>query len=181
MTESQPEQPTQPSAPKSQSSAEVRRGIAFLAIVVAAVTAWIAAPRVMDMISPPAELPNAGMTLTAAVEAARERGVPVVAVATQPGCPPCRALERGALSDERVQAWLQDNAIFVKVDTSVDPNDAAALGTMMTPTTYMINGYQIEGQFTGSRSASDVLAWLESTKASIVPEVRTVPAETNAG
>ncbi|MEL6739744.1 MAG: thioredoxin family protein [Planctomycetota bacterium] len=153
---------------------ETSRGVWFLSIVVLGVTAWILAPRVLNLILPPAELPNAGLTLAAAVQEGRERGVPVVAVASQPGCPPCRALERGALSDERVLAWLDEHAIFVKVDTSVDPNDAASLGTRMTPTTYMIDGYNIRGQFTGALPADAVLAWLEETRASIPPVVETV-------
>lgn len=162
---------------RGASKSESRGGVWFLAIVVLAVSAGVLAPRVIDLINPPAALPNAELTLASAVQRGRELGMPVVAVATQPGCPPCRALERGALSDERVLAWLEEHAIFVKVDVSADAGDAGALGTMVTPTTYMIDGYNIRGQFTGSIPADAVLAWLEETRASIPPRVETVRPE----
>lgn len=90
---------------------------------------------------------------------------PVFAVVTADWCPPCQSFKRGALADERVQQWLDANAVAVMVDATnnIPRNDALLLNDPRSiPMTAMFRGGQMVDAFTGPMSADRLLDWLEA-------------------
>lgn len=99
----------------------------------------------------------------AALEQARSENKVVFAVATADWCPPCQKYKRGALADERVAAWIRDNAVPVYFDaTDGSTTTMRELGVEGIPASFVIdaNG-EVLARRSGAVSASSLLSWLD--------------------
>ena len=101
-------------------------------------------------------------TLDAAIDLAQSSGKPVFAVATADWCPPCQSYKKGALSDPRVTAWLEEHTEPVYINVDESPDDADRLGVRSIPASFILasDGTVIDGH-SGKLSADTLLAWLE--------------------
>lgn len=91
---------------------------------------------------------------------ARREGKPLVVVASASWCGPCRTYLAGALSNERVQQWIDANAVTVHLDVDESSRIASELGVTSIPATILIRDDQEQGRRVGALSSSDLLAWL---------------------
>lgn len=112
----------------------------------------------------PAPTPAAFSTeirLNDAIAQGSEDGRPVLALATADWCPPCQALKRGALTDDRVARLIDERTIPVYVNVDHHPDEAQLLGASSIPTSYVIRNGEITAKVTGALGADDYLGWLE--------------------
>ncbi len=128
-------------------------------LVVAAVSV------IMVLLPRTAPMPEAfaeGVSLTQAIERAREERRVVVAVATADWCGPCQAFKRGALAEGAVREWLEANSVAVMVDvTSEAPADAEFLQIGPIPTTYVISGDGgVVGRTVGNMGSDELMVFL---------------------
>jgi thiol-disulfide isomerase/thioredoxin len=133
----------------------------FITIVLLALVAYIATPKIISMIKGPAETPTifaSGFTLEEAVQQSTTTGKPMLVLVTADWCPPCQSLKRGALTDPEVTQWVQDNVIPVYLEDGANPDAIRMLPVRSYPTTLVIQDGDIVGQFTGNRSASSFLS-----------------------
>jgi thioredoxin 1 len=100
-----------------------------------------------------------GVTLASAVDAAAADRF-VFAVATADWCGPCQGYKRNALTDERVEQWIADNAVPVYINVDRRPEDAAALGVSAIPATFLLKDGQIVAGASGAMGADALLDWL---------------------
>lgn len=101
--------------------------------------------------------------LADAIALGRAEHKPVLAVATSDFCLACQLYKRGALADERVQAWIRAHAVpsFTRIEW--EDADARRLERANGPvpaTALLVDGVVV-ARFDGSRSADELLAWLE--------------------
>jgi len=101
------------------------------------------------------------MTLEAAIASAAEQDKIVFAVATASWCGPCQTYKRTTLADERVQAWLDHNAVGIMIDVDQDKEDAGRLQVRSMPSTYIIKDGTIVTTFTGVVSKKRLMEALE--------------------
>lgn len=133
--------------------------IALWIVVIAAGLAVVGA-RVFRPAAPRPGVFASDVRLDEAIERGRTEGRPVLAVVTADWCPPCQALKRGALADERVAAFISGNAIPVYVDADANAQEAAALGVSSIPASVVIRDGVIVARTGGAAGAGDYLAWL---------------------
>jgi len=100
-------------------------------------------------------------SLEQAIEKANEEHKVVFAVATSSRCAPCQSYKKGALADESVQAWIDENAIGILIDIDASPSDAERLQVRSIPTTFIIKNGTIVGKEVGLVSKSALLKKLE--------------------
>jgi thiol:disulfide interchange protein len=96
-----------------------------------------------------------------------ETGKPLVALVTADWCPPCQALKRDTLSDDRVTAWLAENAVSIVLYDGADNADIARLPTMGFPTTLVINDGEVVGRTMGYAPPIEYLRFLDTAVSSI--------------
>ena len=80
----------------------------FLIILFTALIAFIIAPKVMNIIQGPAEIPSifsAKLSIEQASLKSENTGKPMLVLVTADWCPPCQALKKGALMDSKVTQW----------------------------------------------------------------------------
>ena len=133
----------------------------FVTILLIALIAYIVTPKIMSMIKGPAETPSIfvkGYTIEQASEQSHTTGKPMLILVTADWCPPCQALKRGALSDEKVVEWVGENMIPVYLEDGANQDQIRMLPVNSYPTTLVIKDGKILGQFTGNKSASDFLS-----------------------
>ena len=136
----------------------------IITIVLLALVAFIATPRIVSLLKGPAETPTifaAGLTLDQAVEQSAATGKPMLVLVTADWCPPCQALKRGALIDPEVAQWVQDNMIPVYLEDGTNPDAIRMLPVRSYPTTLVIQEGNILGQFSGNVSASKFLSSIQ--------------------
>ena len=131
--------------------------IVLLVVVGLLVTKMVIGPSVAET---PAALANVS-TLDSAIAQANEQGKVVFAVATAPWCGPCQAYKRGALADERVQTWIDTNAVGIHINTDENPEDANRLGVRSIPATYIIKDGTVVQSFAGLARTDELLSTLE--------------------
>jgi thiol-disulfide isomerase/thioredoxin len=134
-------------------------GPILLVVAFVAVWAWLGrtAP------TPPAF--DTGMTLTRAVEHAGSSDRLVLAVATADWCAPCQGYKRGALTDPRVEAWIESNAVPVYINIDESPDDARLLGVQSIPATFLIRDGEVVARASGAMGAGALLDWLDRSRA----------------
>jgi thiol:disulfide interchange protein len=117
--------------------------------------------------APTPEVFREGVSLIEAMDIAAAEDKPVFAVVTADWCGPCQNYKRGALADERVQAWLGENAVAVMLDADTLPRNEAMLLNFggSIPATVMLNDGRVVGAFEGSMGAGFVRNWLEESAA----------------
>tara|TARA_R110000868_G_scaffold411617_1_gene706292 strand:- start:380358 stop:380798 length:441 start_codon:yes stop_codon:yes gene_type:complete len=133
----------------------------FLSIVFLALIAFIIAPKVLSIIQGPAPTPNifaAGYSIEQATQQSQTTGKPMLILVTADWCPPCQALKKGALADEKVNNWVKDNMVPVYLEESTNPDQIRLLPVNAYPTTLIIKDGKILGQFTGNKSPSSYLS-----------------------
>ena len=103
------------------------------------------------------------VTLASAIDAAASADQPrfVFAVATADWCAPCQGYKRGALTDQRVERWIMDNAVPVYIDVDERPDDAAVLGVSGIPATFLLRDGQVVAAASGAMGADQLLGWLD--------------------
>lgn len=102
------------------------------------------------------------VTLAAAVDAAAaDEDRFVFAVATADWCAPCQGYKRGALTDQRVEQWITNNAVPVYINVDERPDDAAALGVRGIPATFLLKDGVVVASASGAMGADQLLAWLD--------------------
>ena len=132
----------------------------FLIILFTALIAFIIAPKLMNIIAGPAEIPgifSAKLTIEQASLKSEVTGKPMLVLATADWCPPCQALKKGALADPKVIQWVNDNLIPVYLEDGVNQDQIRMLPVNSYPTTLIIKDGKILGQFTGNKSATKFL------------------------
>ncbi len=144
-------------APKRRGSrGNILFGIALLAI--AAVVIF----RPTEPTPVPALFESGERTLAAAVERAEAEDRVVFAFATADWCGPCQSFKSGPLTDDRVAAWVEANAVPAYIDIDAEPADARQLGVRGVPTTYIIRGGRVVAELGGYKSADELLSFLEA-------------------
>jgi thioredoxin-related protein len=133
----------------------------FLPIVFLALIAFILAPKVLNIIQGPAPTPNIfadGYSIEQATYQSQTSGKPMLILVTADWCPPCQALKKGALSDEKVTNWVKNNMVPVYLEESANPDQIRMLPVNAYPTTLIINEGKVLGHFTGNKSPSSFLS-----------------------
>lgn len=133
----------------------------FVTILLLALVAYIATPKIISMIKGPADTPSmfaSGYSIEQASEQSHTTGKPMLVLVTADWCPPCQTLKRGALSDAKVTEWVSENMIPVYLADGVHDDQIGMLPVRSFPTTLVIQDGQILGQFSGNRSASGFLS-----------------------
>ena len=100
-----------------------------------------------------------------AIEDARDDQV-VIAFATADRCAPCQQYKRDALNNPDVLATLSGDH-FVATHVEVDRQPGIAdnfLGGRAIPMTYALRGGEVVAMLRGQRSATELMAWLESVR-----------------
>jgi thiol:disulfide interchange protein len=105
-----------------------------------------------------------GLSLDEAVAQAGPGGL-VFAVATADWCPPCQSYKRGALADERVQAWVEANTVPVYIDVDARPQDAQRLEVSGIPATFLLRDGVVIAGGSGAMPTETLLRWLETARA----------------
>ncbi len=117
--------------------------------------------------APTPEIFLEGVTLLEALDRANEQDKAVFAVVTADWCGPCQSYKRSALADERVQAWLTENAVAVMLDAdTLQHSDEMLLnfGGSIPATTLLIDERAV-GTLEGSIGAGALMDWLEANAA----------------
>jgi len=147
---------------KPACSCSIKTAVWPLALFVVALSA------VMFLRAGPAPTPpvfDGDLTLAEAMDESRESAKAVFVLATADWCPPCQALKRGAMTDERVVDALRTRTLPVYLDatesTSAGALDAARLGISSLPTMLIIRDSEIASSMVGAQSADAMLAWLD--------------------
>lgn len=131
-------------------------GILGIAVMVLGAQAWTS----RDAPTPPSFAE--GVPLDNAIELADGADRVVFAVATADWCPPCKTYKRGALSDDRVTAWLGANAVPILIDVDEFPDDASRLGVSSIPATFILRDGEVVARSEGAWSAGALLDWLDA-------------------
>jgi len=124
------------------------------------IVALLAAPSLIGLVRGPAETPGvfeSGYSLEEATRESASAGKPMLVLVTADWCPPCQALKRGALRDERVAAWINSNTIPVYLEDGTDREAIASLPVKSYPTTLLIDDGAVVGSVVGNTSASSYL------------------------
>jgi len=131
-------------------------GTIFLIVAFLGVWAWL------GRTAPTPPVFDDEVTLASAVDAAAaDEGRFVFAVATADWCAPCQGYKRGALTDQRVERWITDNAVPVYINVDKRPDDAAALGVRGIPATFLLKDGQVVASASGAMGAERLLGWLD--------------------
>jgi thiol:disulfide interchange protein len=134
-------------------------------ITLSAAIGLAAAVGVSTVMSGPAETPPvlteiAG--LSAAKSKAQAEGKPVVAFVTADWCPPCQMMKKTTLKDERVAAFLGNQAVTVALWDGQDDADIRSLPVEAFPTTLVIRGDEVVAKAVGYMGANEYLGWLNT-------------------
>ena len=146
-----------------------RKGVGLHLVVVAAMLAglgwWFGRPT-----STPAFF-DTSISLDEAIVRAQTSGRVVYAYATADWCGPCKRFKKGALADERVVSWMNENAVSVYIDVDDNPADAARLGVQGIPASFIIADGDIVDMTVGALPADWFHSWLQQAhaKSSIFP------------
>ena len=102
----------------------------------------------------------------AAFDEAREAGKPLIVNVGHEGCTACRTMERGAFSDPRVIALMNDAFVPIQVDSEMEPDIGERYSDWAWPATAFLepDGTQVFA-IAGSRRADDFLALLRQVVA----------------
>lgn len=100
------------------------------------------------------------MTLAQATDAARANGRPVLVFATADWCGPCREFKRGALADQRVNAWIRVNTMPVYLNIDTSRREATELGVMAIPSLMFLRDGKIVDRHDGTMETDELIAWL---------------------
>ncbi len=136
----------------------------FVTIIFLAFVAFILAPKVMNIISGPAETPgifDAKLTIEQASLQSESTGKPMLVLVTADWCPPCQALKKGALVDTKVTQWVKDNMVPVYLEDGANSDQIRMLPVRSYPTTLVIKDGNILGQFSGNTSAANFLSRIQ--------------------
>jgi len=137
----------------------------FVTILLLALVAYIAAPKIMSIIQGPAPTPGMfedNYTIEQATLQSDSTGKPMLVLVTADWCPPCQALKKGALADATVTQWVSENMIPVYLEDTANPDQIQLLPIRSFPTTFVINDGQILGQFSGNQSATKFLTKIQA-------------------
>lgn len=99
--------------------------------------------------------------LAEAIGESEESGRVVLAVATADWCGPCQSYKAGALINDRVEAWVAENAVPVYIDVDRNREEAERLGVRSIPATFLIEGGEVVAKVEGSMSGRALVEWLE--------------------
>lgn len=121
---------------------------------------------------------QSSVDLQKAVEMSKSSGKPIMVLSTAHWCPPCQALKRDTLSDERVTGIIESSLIPV-VLLDENPAERAAsgeLGVTGYPTTMIIADGEVISRHVGYASARDYSMFLE-TSVKMIAEKKGVRAQ----
>jgi thiol-disulfide isomerase/thioredoxin len=137
----------------------------LLSILLLALVAYIAAPRVMSIIQGPAPTPDMfddQYTIEQASLQSETTGKPMLVLVTADWCPPCQALKKGALANTKITQWVNDNMIPVYLEDGANSDQIRILPLNSYPTTFIIKDGNILGQFSGNQSATKFLSKIKA-------------------
>ncbi len=108
-----------------------------------------------------APVPGAfGDNTTLASARADQPGRPVVAVVTADSCLSCQMYKRGALTDARFAAWIEQHASGAYLKWGTSDTDIASIGVTRYPATVLVAGDAILATHYGSMRIEELLAFL---------------------
>ncbi|HZW08578.1 MAG TPA: thioredoxin fold domain-containing protein [Phycisphaerales bacterium] len=118
----------------------------------------------------PAAVPGAFAAHVALDDALAESaasGKPVLAFATADWCGPCQSFKRGALADERVEAWIAEHTLPAYVDlTDGDEPEAQEAARLLAvasvPALILLRDGEIVARLEGAVGADRLLEWLRA-------------------
>jgi thiol:disulfide interchange protein len=106
-----------------------------------------------------------GLSLAEAEARASETGRLTLVFATADWCGPCQSLKRGALTDERVEAWVNAHTVPTMLDlTSPGAEGQAAarrFGVRGIPALILLRDGEMLARREGVTDARGLLRWLE--------------------
>jgi len=133
-----------------------------LVIIVLALIGVIIVPRLLNGgVAPTPDVFDTTLTLDDAIKRSESSGKPVYALVTADWCPPCQTLKRGALTDERVTAFIVNSTEAAYV-TDKNGHDVGRLGVRAFPTSVIIRDGEIVASLQGAASSAAYLKWLQS-------------------
>lgn len=128
---------------------------------------WVAAAVVMvASAAVSAEMPAmfSAMKFVEAKTKARDTGKLFVVDATAEWCGPCKKMDRTTWVDEKVVAWVKENAIAIQVDVDKEPELAEHLKIKAMPTIIVMRNEETLDRAVGYKSAEQFLAWMGELK-----------------
>lgn len=138
--------------------------IAFLLAIVA-VLALLPLIRGGGGVAPTPALFDEDLSLAQAEARAAETGRLTLVFATADWCGPCQTLKRGALTDERIEAWARANTVPTLLDLTAPGAEAQAaarrFGVQGIPAVILVRNGEMVSKREGVIEAGAMLRWLE--------------------
>lgn len=132
-----------------------------LTLVLFVIVGLFVAPTLISLVRGPAPTPDvfeARLTLAQAQEQSAQSDKPVMVLVTADWCAPCQALKRGALADEQVAAWIEQNTVPVYLEHGANPDEIGVLPVKSFPTTLFMRDGVVLGGFAGNAGVSEFLS-----------------------
>ena len=101
-------------------------------------------------------------TVQSIANRASDMGKPALVVVGAEWCGYCRQYESGALADPDTVAYLNQNAVFEKVDFDEHKAELRAAGVGALPTTMLFVDGTPKASFTGVKSSDELIEWIEN-------------------
>jgi thiol:disulfide interchange protein len=131
-------------------------------LVASAVVLASSACRRAEPVTVPIEAPFVDLTYEQALERAHADGRVLLLDFTASWCPPCKAMEASTWHEPDVVAWIEREAVALKLDVDREFKRAAQMGVSGVPTIVFVSGEGRElGRFSGYRDPAGFLEQAE--------------------